>query len=181
MTFIVGEEEIAGVQEWYAEKLKARQDAIVLLREGTPMQKHFLGPLGGRKDHERVISVDEKGNAISWISGNINDANASSQGTDKEIRIQEIEEIVEGTRTKVLVSLTSDHARAACCWSIITQSRTYDFEAHAVSEKERWVDNLRIILHVNKIIAAVEKNRRSNSSHGVNKRSSHRILTNKQR
>lgn len=167
------------MQEWYAEKLKARQDAIVILREGTPMQKHFLGPLGGRKDHERVISVDERGSTISWLSGNNSDASAAAApGADKEIRIHEIEEIVEGTRTKVLASLASDHARAACCWSVITSSRTYDFEAHSVSEKERWVDNLRIILHVDKIEAAIEKARRSNSK--GSKRSSHRILTNRQ-
>ena len=133
-----------GASLWYDNKKNLKIKSIILLKQGTPMTKHYL-QMGRRKEHERVVSYDEKCNMVFWKS-----SKESEGGSDKEVILDKVLEIREGLTTKVLESLSADLSRSACCWSILTRDKTYDFEAQTVSEKERWVDNLRIILEVNR-------------------------------
>ncbi len=100
--------------------------------------------MGTRKEHERIISIDPRGQSITWRSSRGGD------GTDKDFPINDILDIYEGARTKVLESLRSNASRASCCFSVIGEQKTVDFEAQSPEEKNRWVDNLRIIVNVSK-------------------------------
>ena len=85
--------------------------------------------MGRRKEHERVVQLDAAGTRISW-------GTQGGEG-DRDLPLSSVQDILEGATTTVLESLTTDPARAACCWSIVTDSRTVDFEAQ-VSESLSW-------------------------------------------
>lgn len=135
----------SGVVDWIKSCKQNKESSISRLRLGTPMTKHYL-LMGSRYEHERVLSLDASGTTVSWKDPR------ASEGSEKDILVLEIDEIWEGTRTKVLESLTQIPSRAACCWTIIARAgKSIDFEAQAVEEKNRWVDNLRILVKVAKL------------------------------
>jgi hypothetical protein len=143
-----------GVVEWYKESLAKKAKSIKTLRKGTPMNKHYIA-MGMHREHERLVNVDSDGQHLIWRGVKEGD------GEEKNIPLSEVSAVLEGTRGPSLASLASDPNRAACCWTVVGDNRSVDFEAQTIDEKNRFVDNLRCIIDVSKLEARIEKKRRS--------------------
>lgn len=69
-----------GVLDWYLGKIQEKLDAISKLSVGTIFKKHHI-KLGTRKEHDRLVKIDEKGILLKWKA-------VTGSNDDKEVKIE---------------------------------------------------------------------------------------------